>query len=119
MTYLVCDAGHIFRVFGVLRHNDDWSTCQVCKGRLCLSPAVTELCKRIDRLEGRALCVRHNEGWCVLEEQVKPSEGAPAVAVRCNNVVVLPLGYEFREPTCDECKEALSVKTKSDPRPCL
>ena len=49
-------------------------------------------------------CVRHRNGWCAaLEEGALPEDMADNVDTLCGMVVVLPFGFEEREPTCSEC----------------
>lgn len=48
-------------------------------------------------------CVRHRSGWCAAKENRRLRDMADSVPTLCGHVVVLPYGYDERDPTCDEC----------------
>lgn len=49
-------------------------------------------------------CVKHNDGWCAIIGNFLPEEWATNIATVCNNYVIIPLGFERREPDCKECQ---------------
>ena len=56
-----------------------------------------------------AWCVQHREGWCRMARQ--PKSGArpryrDSVKTTCDYFVTLPIGFEFRVPTCPECRKS-------------
>jgi hypothetical protein len=51
-------------------------------------------------------CVQHNDGWCACAG--KSIRYRDHVKTKCNHWITLPLGLEFRQPTCTECIEMLS-----------
>jgi hypothetical protein len=47
--------------------------------------------------------------WCAAKNQSKePKEGKNSVKTACGYWVTLPVGIEFREPTCTDCLAARS-----------
>ena len=50
--------------------------------------------------------------WCALKEnKLPPEEKYTGAKTLCDHVVVLPGGYEQREPDCEECLEVLKGET--------
>lgn len=62
-------------------------------------------------------CVRHREGWCATATGKSFKEEQGTVKTKCRHYVIMPLGCEFRVPTCTEgCsgKVPKSRKTKAN-----
>lgn len=51
----------------------------------------------------RVWCVKHKKGWCAVEGNKVPPEGENNVKTRCGHNIVLPLGFEERQPDCEDC----------------
>lgn len=50
-------------------------------------------------------CVQHKYGWCACAgTTIRYRDG---VRTKCKHIVTLPFGLEFRQPTCEECINAL------------
>jgi hypothetical protein len=56
-------------------------------------------------------CVLSRDGWCLTKHNRKPAEGADAVPTACGWFVVLPGGFDQREPTCRDCVAFLARRT--------
>jgi hypothetical protein len=48
-------------------------------------------------------CVRHRDGWCAVEDDTEPVEGSWSVPTVCGYGVILPFGYQQRDPDCPDC----------------
>lgn len=55
-------------------------------------------------------CVRHRAGWCAVKSNRNFEEGALSVPTKCKHFIVFPLGSGKRQPTCNECREAMEVR---------
>lgn len=49
-------------------------------------------------------CVQHRDGWCATFGGRRPTEAQTTVETRCRHFVILPYGFERRQPDCDDCK---------------
>ena len=54
-------------------------------------------------------CVRHKDGWCAVDNRKRFKESDSSVKTACGMVVTLPLGCEYRIPTCQECRGRRSL----------
>jgi hypothetical protein len=58
----------------------------------------------------KAWCVQHRDGWCLCKHQPEagqaPDESQNQVETACGHFVILPFGFEQRDPNCSEpeCK---------------
>ena len=52
-------------------------------------------------------CVKHKGGWCACKKNVMPTEEANSTPTLCNYFIILGMGVEQRDPTCEECLEIL------------
>lgn len=50
-------------------------------------------------------CAQHRSGWCAVKSGKLPvkDKDRESVATKCGQFVILPLGFDKREPDCEEC----------------
>jgi hypothetical protein len=66
-------------------------------------------------ITGLHWCVKSRDGWCATKVNRQPPEGATSVATLCQHFVVLPGGYERREPTCRDCIKVMRISVRRLP----
>jgi hypothetical protein len=54
-------------------------------------------------------CVGHKEGWCATKDSNRFPDSQDHIKTACGYVVTLPLGCEYRVPTCPECRGRRSL----------
>ena len=54
----------------------------------------------------RPYCVRHRDGWCTTSK--KTSAYRDNVKTLCDHYVIMPFGFERRQPDCPECLAKLA-----------